>query len=300
MAYLLRAEVHNMLGRVGAMAFDARQGLRHAHHADNVARYRWALIDRAMGPYEYGQGTPTDMERVLDEISAEFGNDSGVDQALAAQRVMLPAYQGRLDEATQHSWEAYRLSLEKGSTSQAAEWMAWRVGWCQRWAGDLAGAAESMATAAGLFESVGETGTRSTILAEMALILARLGRDEEAKVALTQSRALSTRHDLLNEMDHAAVEGLLLARQGDSEASEGQFLEGLRIAATTELLVDHAELWLVRSLAREILGDAAGSLAAARQALAYFERKEQVPPIQIALARLVELGGQPGPSGRAG
>ena len=92
-------------------------------------------------------------------------------------------------------------------------------------------------------------------------------------------------------MHHAATEGLLLARRGDAEGSERRFLESLRIAADTEFLVTHGDLWLARSEAQDGLGDTAGAVAAARQALACFERKEQLPPIQTAQARLAELGG---------
>ncbi len=291
MAYLLRADSHNLLGQVRAMSSDARQGLRHAHRADRVGRYGWILTRRVLAPYLYGDGTPTEMEHVIDEISREFGNDPGVDQALAAQRVMLPAYQGRLDEAAQRAWAHYRLSLEKGSTFQAAVCLVHDVAWCRQWTGDLAGAAESMAAAVELLASVGETGSRSTTLAHMAVILAQLGRDDDAQTALTQSQAITMDNDLANHLYHAATKGLLLARRGDSEGSERQFLEGLHIAATTELLLDQAELWLVRSLARQSLGDNAGALSAARRSLACCERKEQIPPIRTARARLAELGG---------
>ena len=47
--------------------------------------------------------------------------------------------------------------------------------------------ASSGVTAATLFETVGETGLRSTALAELALNLARLGHDDEAKAALVNS-----------------------------------------------------------------------------------------------------------------
>ena len=125
----------------------------------------------------------------------------------------------------------------------------------------------------------------------MALVLVQLGRDYEAQTSLTQSQAISADDDLINDITHAATRGLLLAHRGDSEGSEEQFAEGLRIAHTTEFLPAQAELWLARSLARECLGDAGGARIAAREALECFERKELVPPIRIARARIAELLG---------
>jgi class 3 adenylate cyclase/tetratricopeptide (TPR) repeat protein len=290
-AYLLRADAHKMMGRVRAMASDARQGLRHAQLADSVGRYGIELIGGVMAPYDSGDGTPTEMEHVLDEISAEFGNEPGMDQALAPTHVMLPAFQGHVAEAIPRAWEHHRLWLDKGSVPHAVGALFYGVAWCQRWSGDLAGASETMATAAELLEGVGETSFRSTTTARMAVLLAQLGRDDDAQMALTQSQAITADDDLINQIYHAATNGLLLARRGDSEGSERQFVEGLRLVAPTEWLLDEGEVWLTRSLAREALGDTAGAVTAATKALACCERKEHVPPIQLARARLAELGG---------
>jgi len=139
-------------------------------------------------------------------------------------------------------------------------------------------------------DGVGGTAMRSTVLADLATLFARLGRDEEARSVLAQSRAITMRDDLLNHMAHGAAEGLLLAHLGDAEGSDQAFREGLRIASDTEFSVDHADIWLARSEAQAGLGDTAGATASARRSLALLEQKEQRPPIQIVRARLAELG----------
>jgi class 3 adenylate cyclase len=290
-AYVSRAEAHSTVGRLRAGAADARQGLFHAHRADRAGTYQWRLLDWIMGPCRFGDGTPTEMEETLDEISVEFGDDPGVKQAIATERDILPAYQGRLEEGLERSLEHFRLGLEKGSTLRATMRLADGVSWCQRWAGDLVGAAESLGTAEQLLDAVGETSVRSTRLADRAVILAILGRDDEARTAVAQSRAISQENDLINDVLYATADTLLLAHQGDSEGSELSFLEGLEIVDATEFLPVKGELWLTRSFARESLGDTAGALAAAQQALACFERKGQIPPIRTAVARVASLGG---------
>ncbi len=161
----------------------------------------------------------------------------------------------------------------------------------QRWAGDLTGAVETLTFAQDIGERLGEIGNRSTTLATLALVLAQLGRDGEAESALGRSRTISTHDDAANEVLYATTEGLLLAHRGDSQGSERRFAAGLRIVASTEFLLLHGDLFLNRSLAREQLGDTEGALPAARDALDCYRRKEFIPPIQIAEARITELTG---------
>ena len=289
MAYVLRADANNMLGRLRAASADARSGLRHARRADRGGPYRLRLTSRLVAPYQFGDGSLAEMEQTLDEISTEFDNDPGMQRALDDRRQLLLAYQGRLEEATQAMLGRYEFLLDKGSTIAAATVISWGVAWCQRWGGDLAGAAESMATAAHLRESIGETGGRSSTLAELGVVLALLGRDDEAQAAVTQSQVITQERDVINDVNHAVAEGLLLAHRGDAESSEQRFEAGLRSAAATEFLMAEGELWLARSFARESGGDAAGALTAARRALACFERGEQLPPIQTARTRIAGL-----------
>jgi len=290
MAYHLQAEMHNMLGRLRASSADAKQGLRHSQRAGWAGPHRSRLIRRFMGPYRFGDGSMTEMTRAFGELINEFESDPVLVADLARERDLMIAFDERLDEATRVAIERYVLLLDRGSTTAAAEFLSWTVAWCQRWAGDLAGAAESLVTAATLFEGVGGTGMRSTTLADLAIVFVRLGRDDEARAVLAQGRAITMHDDLLNHVFHGAAEGLLLAQRGDAKGSDERFRESLRIAADTEFSVDHADIWLARSEAQRELGDTAGAIASARQALVLLEQKEQRPPIRIVLARLAELG----------
>ena len=113
----------------------------------------------------------------------------------------------------------------------------------------------------------------------------------EAESALGCSRTISGRDDVVNEVLYATTEGLLLAHRGDAERSERRFAAGLRLVARTEFLMLQGELFLNLSLAREQVGDTDGAFTAARDALDCFRRKEFIPPIQMAQARITELAG---------
>ena len=289
MALEVRATAHQMLGQLRAAATDAAQGLRHAHRAERAGSLRRDLLNLVMAASGWGEGSLAEMEHQLEEITTQYGSEPAVDQTLAEWHDTLTAYHGGLGEAIDVLRERSQLALDRGAPQDAADWMYRGVAWCQQWGGNLAGAAETMTTAEALFDSVGETSGRSTVLASLALVLAQLGRDDEARAALGTSRAISADNDRANEILHAAIEGLLLAHQGDSEGSEQQFTQGLRIANLTEFLPATGELWLTRSLARDSLGDTAGALTAAREALACFQPKGFVPMIQTAEARIAEL-----------
>ena len=244
-----------------------------------------------IAPFYYGDGSLTEMQQALDEVTAAFGSDPGVDQALAKHRPSLLAYRGHLAEAIDARREQCQLAVDRGDERTAAPWLAETLSLYQRWAGDLTGAVETLTFAQDIGERLGEIGNRSTTLATLALVLAQLGRDGEAESALGRSRTISGRDDVVNEVLYATTEGLLLAHRGDSQGSERRFAAGLRIVASTEFLLLHGDLFLNRSLAREQLGDTEGALPTARDALDCYRRKEFIPPIQIAEARITELTG---------
>lgn len=289
MAFSLRAATYHILGKEWAAAAEAREGLEHARAGQLVSHVVLDLLGWLVMPFGSGNGSLPDMERTLHEIRRDYGHAPGIEQWLETQGIWVLAFHGRLEEATSAMRQRYLLALEKNSTFEALLWSAWGLGWCQQWAGDLVGAVESMSAANQLLEGVGETAGRSTVLAQLAGFLVRLGRDEEADVALATSRAVSQPNDLINQISFAGTECLLAAHRGDSRRSEQWFVEGLKIATKTEFVENEGELWLTRSLAQEALGDRSGALVAAREALARVTRKQFIPPILATRARIAEL-----------
>ena len=206
---------------------------------------------------------------------------------IAACRVWLSAHQGQLDLGMAYTRDRSSLALEQGNPWWAAALLN-GLSWCQRWSGDLPAAVESLTAAAEIRERLGETSIRSTDLADLALLQAWLGRETEAAAALEQSRSLGFQQDLVNPIFQATAEGLLWARRGEGARSEARFIEGLQLADEAEFLHTGAVLWLARSIAREVLDDSAGALAAAREALAAAEREGFVPPIRLIGARVAQ------------
>ncbi len=78
-AFALRALAHSRLGQVRAASADAMQGLRHAHRVHHAGRYRDELLGKVIAPFYYGDGSLTEMQQALDEVTAAFGSDPGVE-----------------------------------------------------------------------------------------------------------------------------------------------------------------------------------------------------------------------------
>ena len=231
------------------------------------------------------RGGPTP-PRPLDDW---LGDDPVMRHDIAAERIWVTAYLGDLAEAEAQLRDRINLFLAQGSTLWAASWLAFGVGWCQEWSGDLRSTVDSLRTAERWERDRGETGNRSTVLVKLALALAT-GETEEAEQALATSRSIGQDLDLINDIYAAGADGILLARRGEDAASEARFDSGLRVVAGSEFYVPGAELWLARSTAREILHDRDGAIAAARHALLRFEHKGFVAPIALVRARLAQLG----------
>jgi tetratricopeptide (TPR) repeat protein len=283
-AYELRCDQHTGFGRWGDIPIDAWNGLRAAQRAGNLTVVS-SLIGALLMPFWGGAATLAAEEQQLADVEAEFGDEPLLAPQLAGCRVWLRAHQGQLDQAITYIHERAPLELEQGNPPRAAALLN-GLTWCHQWSGDLEAAFESLTRAAEIRERSGETGMRSTDLADLALLHARLGRESEAVTALEQSRALGNQQDLANLIYHAAIECLLWARRGDPARSEARFDEGLHLARDVDIVFVHTDLWLVRSTALEVLGDLAGALTAARSALAAAEREGFVPPIRLARDRV--------------
>jgi tetratricopeptide (TPR) repeat protein len=278
-----------MSGREWACAADAAAGLRHARRTGRAGTYLTRLIRSLSHPYIFGDGTAAQMETAFSDLLADLGSDPRISEPLLADRELLRAFDRDVEEATALALDQYAWLVDKGSLWMAASALTWRVAWCQRWSGDLAAAAASMQTAAALYGRLGETGARSSTLAELSLRLARLGRDDEARAALDESRAITSRGDLLNDMHYSGTEGVLCAHLGDADGARRHFVDSLRIASGTDFAVDHGDLWLARSEAQAALGDRAGAVESAQEALAIFRRKGQAPPIRVTEAQLAAV-----------
>jgi class 3 adenylate cyclase/tetratricopeptide (TPR) repeat protein len=290
-AYRVLANLHHTIGHESAGSQAAIQALHHATLTTDYSFSPGEVFWMAMAGFFWGELPLAQAGEVLTELGDRFGALPGVPRQVADWLPVMALHRGDVEGALAYAQERVALLIDQGASIAAGSWWGNLVVLCQRWQGDLEAAATSLAAAAALRRAGGETGLQSTLLAQLAFVQATLGRNEEARQALTESRAISFELDRVNEILFPAVEGLLLAHAGDASGAEAAFEASLAVAATTEFLPEIADIWAARSVARELTGDTSGALDAARQALACCERKGSVPPLLLAERRVAELEG---------
>ena len=158
-------------------------------------------------------------------------------------------------------------------------------GWVELGAGDLNAAVEHLRSAYALVDTEQEVGMKPDIGSQLACVLARAGQVEEAKALALEARALST-GDLFAEV--VWRRGLALVA-----AYERRFDEALTLAEEARRRVEATDWLTIRgetlengALVHRLAGDGSGEAGALAEALALYERKENVSGVRrITLAR---------------
>ena len=277
---------HVTLGRFDELSAAARMGLAAARRGGDLVLVG-RLLEGVLTQFWLGNGTLLEEERVVAELVAEFGDEPLLARDMATYQAILRSDQGHVAEAVNYATLQRDLAREQQNSYLAIDFQL-MISYALLASGDLAGAEESLSAGTDLGLASGETSMQSTRLAELAFVLARQGRDDEARATMVKCRAISQPSDVVNEIFLAIADGLVLAHEGKGEASEERFADGLDLLAETQFAPDYGHLWIARSAAREALGDASGALTCAREALAVAQSRGHVPPLRVARERVAE------------
>ena len=158
-------------------------------------------------------------------------------------------------------------------------------GWVELGAGDLNAAVEHLRSAYALVDTEQEFGMKPDIGSQLACVLARAGQVEEAKALALEARALST-GDLFAEV--VWRRGLALVAAYERRFDEALTLaeEARRRVEATDWLTIRGETLEDAALVHRLAGDGSGEAGALAEALALYERKENVSGVRrITLAR---------------
>jgi class 3 adenylate cyclase/tetratricopeptide (TPR) repeat protein len=157
-------------------------------------------------------------------------------------------------------------------------------------------AEQRMRAACELMRSLNETGSLSTLAAQLAIILARRGALQEAEELTDESRRLGSEDDATTQAGWRTAKAWILAGHDRHEEAEAVAREALAIASATEYLHTTADAHL--ALANALRGasriDEAGEALAS--ALAIFERKGMTASADAVRAQLAELQSSGSPS----
>jgi tetratricopeptide (TPR) repeat protein len=134
--------------------------------------------------------------------------------------------------------------------------------------------------------AVGESGSRSTVVAVRAEALYRLGRYEEALVATETSEALAQPDDLMSQVVLRGVRGKSLARLGDLAQGERLCRDALTRMEGSDLINLHADTLMSLAEALRLASKDAEATTRLKEALALYERKGNIVAARKVLALL--------------
>ena len=283
--YALRADAFNVLGLSRQRGEEAMAALAHEMRLPAGSRRLADLVSGVMIPLLFGEMTLAEGEQRLAQLEVMVGEDPVGQWGLTWARHWMLACRGDIDEALLQMQEHADLLLEQGSTIWAAEVLGSGMAWSYTWTGRLPQAVDVLTRAADLKGEVGEVGMRSTWLSELAVLLARLRRIDEARAALDELESIRPAQDVATDFLAGTAQVLVAAAEGDDDRAFLRLAQQAQQSAPSDLFSRaHAEIALAQ--AASWLGDTAREDAALREALRLVEVKGCPPPIQYVRSLL--------------
>jgi tetratricopeptide (TPR) repeat protein len=283
-AWSLIAEGHNMRSEPVEQARAAERGAAHARAAGDLA-LEVDLVVHTAPPMIYGPVPVEECVRYVDGVLERLGHVPAVHafalHVLGHVRARLGEFEGAREAIEE--WRSGFRELGQETLYGITAACVWDV--CS-WAGDWAGGERALRESYELAERIGERTFRSTMAGYLGEAVYRQGRIDEAERLSEVSEELGARDDRLNEAVWRALRAKVCAARGDFEPALALAREAVEIAAGTDYFEHAADMCLALAEVERAAGNADGSAAAARDALARYEQKGNLVGARRARAML--------------
>ena len=280
-AYAALGQVSNMHAQMDALR-DAYE--RAAHHAQRAGRPYEFLGWRASGRL-YGTTPVSELVAWLDE---QEGRGAREGHRLDVRRSEALAMLGRFDEARAIMRDVQTMIAELGNRSALANVLSGPMS-LELLAGDPAAAADFGREAMRLYDEFGERSFASTAAGRLAQALYELDRLDETETWAGRAAELGASDDRLTQMLWRQVKAKVLARRGEHAEAERLARQALAIGEETDLLNDVADAYADLGEVLALAGRADEATAAFAEALARYERKENLVMTERTRARLAKM-----------
>jgi class 3 adenylate cyclase/tetratricopeptide (TPR) repeat protein len=268
-AWLLLGEVHNVRGRMAAMAQAAERAIGHAQKAGDLPRVDLARsrlgIALPFGPMPVEEAIGRARE-LLDQARGRRRWEAWTLRALAR----LEAKRGRFPEA--------RALLSQGRAIVEELGLRWHLalfaltsGEVETLAGDPVGAERQLRLAYELSRRLGDK-QYVAVAPNLAEVLHLLGRDEEA-LRFTEEVEATAEPDIPEQFLWRTARAKVLAARGAVEEAERLAREAVDLAARTDHLEEHANALMTLAEVLRRGGRAAEATPALRDALRLYRQK---------------------------
>jgi tetratricopeptide (TPR) repeat protein len=250
---------------------------------------RAGLADSLLGMRAYGRSegaTP------VSEVLAWLDQQSERDQRgwpFRGARMHATAMAGRLGEAREQLRNLREELAERGPCVALAATCGIGGPLVELLAGDPAKAAALGEEGCRLFDELGQTGLLSSAAAILAEAYYQLGRLDEADAWVARARDLGAGDDVFTQLLWRLARAKVCARRGAHDDAKRLAREAIAISERTDMIDDQAAAYADLAEVLQLGGSDREAADALREALARFERKENVVMARRVRARLEAL-----------
>jgi class 3 adenylate cyclase/tetratricopeptide (TPR) repeat protein len=257
--------------RIAEAEAAAGQAMTHARLARDDPAESWARGLLAQSAFWGPVPAPDGIRRCQELLEQAAGNRRSELTALQSM-AGLQAMAAQPEAAAATVARALALAGELGENRGAAlarEFAAAALAL----AGELAAAEQQLRQGIRVLERQGESGMRSNLSADLAHVLHRLGRPDEALQVALASRAIAAHDDLFAQVRWRGAAARSLAAQGRVAEAERLAAEAVEIATPTDMLTMRADALLDQAAVAAAAGRPDDAARAVQAALALYQAK---------------------------
>jgi class 3 adenylate cyclase len=257
--------------RIAEAEAAAGQAVTHARLAGDDPAEAWARGLLAQSAF-WGPVPALEGVRRCQELLAQAAGNRRSELTAMQSMAGLQAMAGQAAAARATVERALALAGDMGENRVAAlarEFVAAALAL----AGDLEAAERQLRLGIRVLERQGESGMRSNLTADLAHVLHRLGRPDEALQTAMASQAMAAHDDLFAQVRWRGAAARSLAGQGRLAEAERLAAEAVGIAAPTDMLTMHGDALLDQAAVAAAAGRPGAAAGAARDALGLYQAK---------------------------
>ena len=229
------------------------------------------------------------LERI-DELAAQAAGDRLVEGSSRLAQGVLLAMLGRFDEARAASTEGRNILEDLGLGVMTTMTIAGRGGLTEELIGDLERAEAIERRGYEELKRVGEKSLFSTLAAQLAELMYRQGRYEEAEEIAKESEETAPADDIASQSMWRGVRAKVLARRGEFEEAERLAREGVTLREGIDFLTNTPQVWESLGEVLRLAGRKDDAAEALREALKLHERKGNIVSAKRVGLAIDELG----------
>jgi tetratricopeptide (TPR) repeat protein len=289
-AWMLLGLAESLRGKGAAGVAAHRRAREHARRAGDDRRER-EIWDELGGAMLFSR-TPVDEVMAFGEEEVAWAREKGF-QFPEADGSLVGGYVypmlGRFEEGRELVARSKSLFEELGATYNLAE-ACWAGSLLEMLAGDAQAAERELRQALRIHEEAGARRYSAFVRAQLAHVLHRQGRDDEALELLETARGEAASGNIRFEALWRTVRARILASRGDADEAPRLAREAVAIVAATDNINLQADTLVDLAEVLRSTGDEPGAAAALEHAAALYEEKGNLLCARRARDSLASVG----------